>query len=159
MSNINDFVIENGVLLEYNGNDTEVIIPDGVKEIAGCVFSGCTFVENIIINKSTKTIGLGAFKGTNITGISIPDSVKAIEGVTFEQCKALKEITIGKSVKKIGIRAFYGCYALENINFNGTVEQFLRISKADSWSSRTGDWVIHCTDGEISKLLRITYKN
>lgn len=159
MSNIKDFVIENGVLLEYNGNDVEVIIPDGVKEIAGCVFSGCAFIENIVINKSTKTIGIGAFKGTNIASISIPDSVKAIEGVTFEQCKALKEITIGKAVKKIGIRAFYGCYALENIYFNGTVEGFLKIAKADSWSSRTGDCIIHCIDGEISKLLRITYKN
>ena len=157
MSNINDFVIENGVLLEYNGNDAEVIIPDGVKEIAGCVFAGCTFIENIIINKSTKTIGIGAFKGTNIKSISIPDSVKAIEGVTFEQCKALKEITIGKAVKKIGIRAFYGCYALESIKFNGTLEQFLKISKADSWYSKTGEWVIYCTDGYIKKLIDIVY--
>lgn len=158
MSNINDFVIENGVLLEYNGNDTEVIIPDGVKEIAGCVFSGCNFIESILINKSIKTIGAGAFKGTNIQSIFIPDSVKAIEPFTFEQCKALKNVTIGKSVKKIGMRAFLGCSSLENIYFNGTVEGFLKISKADSWDSRTGDYVIRCTDGEISKLLRITYK-
>lgn len=182
MSNINDFVInEDGALVEYIGTESEVIIPDSVKcvgignsvfssenvksviipksvkSICGCAFSGCETLESITIPNSVKTIGIGAFKGTNITSISIPDSVKAIEGVTFEQCKALKEITIGKSVKKIGIRAFYGCFALENINFNGTVEQFLRISKADSWYSRTGDWVIHCTDGHITKLLDIVY--
>ena len=158
MSNVNDFVIENGVLLEYNGKDVEVTIPDGVKEIAGCVFSGCAFIENIVINKSTKIIGMGAFKGTNITSISISNSIKAIEPFTFEQCKALKTVTIEKSVKKIGMRAFLSCSSLECICFNGTVEEFLKISKADSWDIRTGDYVIRCTDGEISKLLRITYK-
>ena len=30
MSNINDFVIENGVLKKYTGTDAEIVIPDGV---------------------------------------------------------------------------------------------------------------------------------
>ena len=30
MSNVNDFIIENGVLKKYTGNDIEVVIPDGV---------------------------------------------------------------------------------------------------------------------------------
>ena len=33
MSNINDFVIENGVLKKYTGSEAEVVIPDAVKEI------------------------------------------------------------------------------------------------------------------------------
>ena len=30
MSNINDFVIEDGVLKKYEGNDSEIHIPEGV---------------------------------------------------------------------------------------------------------------------------------
>ena len=30
MSNINNFIIEDGVLKKYTGNDIEAVIPDGV---------------------------------------------------------------------------------------------------------------------------------
>ena len=35
-----DFVIENGVLVEYSGTGGSVVIPDGVTEIAPEVFYG-----------------------------------------------------------------------------------------------------------------------
>ncbi len=41
MSNLNDFVIENGVLKKYKGKDSEVTIPNGVKKIGEWAFSGC----------------------------------------------------------------------------------------------------------------------
>ena len=67
MSNIAAFVIENGVLKKYSGNDTEVVIPDGVK-----------------------SIGIAAFKGdTNLTSVTIPDSVTYIEEPAFENCPNL----------------------------------------------------------------------
>ena len=39
MSNINDFVINDGVLKKYIGNDVDVVIPDGVTSIGIYVFS------------------------------------------------------------------------------------------------------------------------
>ena len=41
MSNMKDFVIERGVLKEYNGKGETVEIPDGVKKIAAWVFYKC----------------------------------------------------------------------------------------------------------------------
>ena len=38
MSNINDFVIENGVLKKYVGPGGDVIIPEGVTSIGNGVF-------------------------------------------------------------------------------------------------------------------------
>ena len=38
MSNINDFVIENGVLRKYIGNDADVDIPNSVTEIGDYAF-------------------------------------------------------------------------------------------------------------------------
>ena len=40
MSNLNDFVIENGVLKKYKGKDSEVTIPNSVTEIGGSAFFG-----------------------------------------------------------------------------------------------------------------------
>ena len=38
----NDFDIEDGVLKMYHGNESSVVIPEGVTEIGQEAFSGCT---------------------------------------------------------------------------------------------------------------------
>ena len=38
MSNQNDFVIENGVLIKYTGDDTDVVVPEGVTIIGNNSF-------------------------------------------------------------------------------------------------------------------------
>ena len=35
MSNVNDFIIEDGVLKKYKGRDSAAVIPDGVSVIVG----------------------------------------------------------------------------------------------------------------------------
>lgn len=57
-----DFVIKNGILVEYNGNDDVVVIPDGVISIDSFVFlnSGLT---SVTIPDSVTSIGTGAFNG------------------------------------------------------------------------------------------------
>lgn len=42
MSNVKDFVIENGVLKKYLGNGGDVVIPDGVYEIGRSAFYECS---------------------------------------------------------------------------------------------------------------------
>ena len=36
-----DFIIEDGVLKEYVGEESDVVIPDGVTAIGDGVFDGC----------------------------------------------------------------------------------------------------------------------
>ena len=176
MSNIEDFVIENGVLAEYVGIESEVVIPDSVvkigignsvfshanvksviipksvKSIEGCAFSSCDTLESVEIPKSVKTIGMGAFRQCNsLKSIVLPDTLKAIEPSMFEYCKGLESVTFGKSVKKIGRGLLFGCSSLKSINFNGTIAEFNSIAKGDRWDSRTGDYICYCIDGEIKK--------
>ena len=83
MSEMKDFVIEDGVLIEYKGQDDNIIIPDGVT-----------------------VIGSGAFKNRAIKGITIPESVITIEDIAFIGCWFDKKIKIPHSVTSIGCRNF-----------------------------------------------------
>jgi len=56
------FIIEDGVLTEYLGDDWNVVIPDGVKAIAPLTFWNKGVVELVIPNTVTE-IGYGAFEG------------------------------------------------------------------------------------------------
>ena len=66
-----DFVIENGVLIEYKGAGGKVVIPDGVTEIADHVF----------------------YYNDTVTSITIPASVTMCGSRCFGACTSLKEIT------------------------------------------------------------------
>ena len=66
MSNMNDFVIENGVLKKYKGPGGDAVIPDGVTSIGKSAFSACR----------------------SLTGVMIPDSVTEIGDMLFENAAA-----------------------------------------------------------------------
>lgn len=66
------FVIKNGVLVEYRGQEDSVIIPEGVTRIHE-----------------------GTFKTPNtIRSITIPNSLREIDGWAFVGCDSLKEVHI-----------------------------------------------------------------
>ena len=47
MENMQDFVIENGVLEKYKGPGGDVTIPEGVKEIGLWAFKGCANLTSV----------------------------------------------------------------------------------------------------------------
>lgn len=72
-----DFVIENGVLLSYTGNATEVVIPDEVHTIGGKAFTQCSGVNSI-------------------TSVSIGSGVIKIADDAFEGMSSLGEIIVSE---------------------------------------------------------------
>ena len=90
MSNASVFEIESDVLKKYNGNDSEIIIPDSVTTIGENAFDDCTSLKSVTIPDGVTTIGGGAFRGcTSLTSINIPDSVTYIEEGAFRGCGKL----------------------------------------------------------------------
>ena len=52
-----EFVIENGILKEYKGNGSDVIIPDSVTSIRYQAFYWCSSLTSVTIPDSVTSIG------------------------------------------------------------------------------------------------------
>ena len=97
-----DFVIENGVLTEYNGPGGVVVIPEGVTAIGSYAF-----LHNPNRNE--------------ITSITLPDSVTKLYDDAFQFCTGVKNIRLSKNLKKIGWGAFLYCSSLTNLTIPKSV--------------------------------------
>ena len=137
--NLHDFEVVDGVLVNYNGKDENVAIPDNVTEIGEGAFEGNRNIKNVTIPESVHKIDIYAFSScrnlenvaipdgvTEIRGgafhacksleaIKLPNSITKIEEATFENCKNLKEISIPDGVTSIGKEAFEGCDSLTSV--------------------------------------------
>ncbi len=117
------FIIdENDTLIGYTGTATTVTVPgyfDGgcVSKIAASAFSGNTNIKKVTLNKTTTTIGEGAFEGcTNLTSVT-GTGVTEIEAEAFKNCYSLTTISMS-SLLTIGERAFSGCSSLNTLKVN-----------------------------------------
>ena len=130
---------------------TSITLPNSVTSIGGYAFSGCTNLTSVTIPDSVK-IDTGAFSGcTNLTSVIIPDNVTSIGSWAFSGCTNLTSVIIPDSVTSIGQETFKDCSGLTSITYNGTKTQWNKIIMYSNWNKNTGNYTIHCTDGDIEK--------
>lgn len=123
------------VLVSYIGDETELVLPDGITEINKDVF----------------------YRYSTLTSVIIPDSVKIIGTYAFARCTSLRSLTIGSGVTSIGVRAFDSCTALENITVSSDNTAYISVgqcvvekeSKTLIWGCK--DSVIP-TDGTVTTI-------
>ena len=108
---------------------TSISIPSSVTNIGMHAFAGCARLTSISIPSSVTSIEMGAFSNCqSLTSIVIPSGVTSIESGAFGGCSSLTSIVIPSTVTNIGSNAFQNCPASLSVYFDGTQEQWNRIS-------------------------------
>lgn len=102
-----DFEIQGNELVEYQGEKTHVVIPDGVRVIGEDAFRRCD-IESVIIPDSVRSIRYGAFADCfKLKTLELPDSVKNIGQNAFS-CSGLQSIRLPSGLQRIAEYCFYG---------------------------------------------------
>lgn len=102
---------------------TELIIPEGVKEIKDFAFCNLKSITKVIIPNSVTSIGEYAFHECDkLTSIEIPNSVTSLGEYIFRDCDALTSVVIGDGVKTIPYQAFYDCDSLATVVLGKDIE-------------------------------------
>ena len=102
LASVPEFVINNGVLVKYNGKGGKVVIPEGVTSISSEVFLGCRNLTSLILPDSLTSIGANVcYKCENLKSIVFPEKLISIGDNAFSHT-GIAEITIPASVTSIG---------------------------------------------------------
>lgn len=126
------------ILTEWEGIETDVVIPDGIEEIDCDVFSdssirsvvfpaslsiihesafkNCKRLEKVTFLKGVKEIRYSAFAGClHINSIELPEGIEKIESHAFARCSQLNSINLPDSLQEIGSYVFSGSTRLNQI--------------------------------------------
>ena len=91
----------------------ELIIPEGVEEIADKALSGLTMLNKVTLPDTLKVIGAHAFDGCRgLSELKLPKGVTQIGEACFAGCVGLKKINLPEGITEIPDYAFSGCASL-----------------------------------------------
>ena len=132
----------------------------------GYMFYHCTNLTEVVLPDSIASIPEGTFgKCTSLVNLTIPHGVTSIARYAFSYCSSLISLTLPNTIESIGIDGyssgyfvFNECSSLEEINYEGTIEEWNSIRKSkdprgpgvDDWRYGSAIKVIHCTDGDVT---------
>ena len=148
-----DLVIPDGITdiadgAFYGSVISSVTIPNSVTSIGNYAFYGCSGLTSVTIGNSVTSIGRDAFYGcSRLTDVTIPNSVTSIGDYAFRNCSSLTSVTIPNSVTSIGDMAFYN---IPNIIYQG-------IAEGAPWGARSVNgyvdgWLIYKDDTKTELL-------
>lgn len=112
------FDVRNGIMKSYSGTAEKIVIPPGTRAIEADVFAENQYIHEIVLPEGIKEIAGHSFKGSAIRKITIPSSVEIVGPHAFSFCNQLEEVIIPSSVTCIEQEAFSGCTALRSVSFH-----------------------------------------
>lgn len=107
--NQKEFVIRAGVLEKYQGEATDIVVPDGVVAIGKEAFAGCFGLRRVQLPVGIERIDLAAFSGcAKLESINLPEGLKVIDSKAFFYCESLHCISLPSTLTFVGTEAFQG---------------------------------------------------
>lgn len=106
-----------------------ITIPASVEIIDEYAFAGMRAIESIYFEKGSqlKQIKNYAFGWSTFTSIELPEGVTSAGTKAFYSCDYLKSITVPASLTSFGSECFNLTYLVEEVYYNGTVDQWCSI--------------------------------
>jgi len=105
-----------------------VLVPKNVLSIGKSAFNACENLTTAVFPNSLTELSAGCLSGCNIQSFAIPNTVLYLEDGVFMDCTNLREIMIPKSVISIGTGCFGVCTRLKHVYYEGTEEEWARIT-------------------------------
>ena len=100
MADLKSFTIEGSTLVQYKGNDTRVVIPEGVTVIGENAFMFNQTLEAVIIPEGVQEICSGAFAHCELKAISLPSTLKTISNDAFSGTWSIQKANIADLAAK-----------------------------------------------------------
>ena len=141
-----DFVIEGNTLIEYQGTETDVSIPNGVETISQSAFEGNTKIRRVVIPNSVKRIEAYSFWGCDgLENVVLGTGLNEVGDFAFAGCKGLRQMYIPSNIRSIGHQAFGDCVNLKDI----TIPPETKDIKESSFDG-CANLEIHSTEGSVA---------
>ncbi|MBE6128266.1 MAG: leucine-rich repeat domain-containing protein [Erysipelotrichaceae bacterium] len=110
------FTIIANTLKKYEGNDTHVIIPEGIEAIADYAFYGAAMMEQVTFPESLREIGSDVFYGCEkLKEAWIPDGVSWMGSAVFSRCANLEKVRLSKRLTSLPKITFFQCANLKEV--------------------------------------------
>lgn len=110
-----DFLVVGDVLLAYNGSDSQVFVPGGIRVIAAEVFAGHGEIQSVRLPDSVVVVGEAAFEGcTGLSQVNLGAGVEQIKDRAFADCGSLETVKVPASVQTVGLRPFGDAQVIYN---------------------------------------------
>ena len=124
MSNTSDFIIENGVLKKYVGPGGELVIPEGVTEIAKTAFADCAALSHIKLPDSLKYLDPKIFKDTSVLKLQATKEggCTYLENFLIDSDKDVQDVVVRPGTVMICAHAFYQRYELRSVQFPASLK-------------------------------------
>lgn len=114
---------------------TELVVPEGIKEIKPYVFEWCRSLKSLVLNDELLSIGQFSFTGChNLSYMKINKGLQKIGNYAFADCGLIESVTIPGSIIELGKLAFRNVknvtleYGPETIkNYDDTFEEVINV--------------------------------
>lgn len=109
---------------DNNGREklTSIILSEGLEEIGGGVFAGCSNLKSIEIPTTVKKLHTGAFINSGIVSIDLSYLNAEIGDMLFSGCYNLEYVLL-PNMKSIPFQMFLNCHSLKNIDIPHSVKE------------------------------------
>ena len=106
-----------------------ITIPASVSSIGSSVFSGDTYLSEVIFSQNSQLTSIGSYafqSCTALKSIQLPNGITSLDSQTFRGCTSLSSVVLPATLKSIGEYCFYQTSALKSIDLPQTVTSIYR---------------------------------